>query len=254
MEPIQVLALGTTLVHIGLLLGVYLSDTSPQHNWQNDDAFVSTALDRLLYFKISLTMVIVFENLTCAVYVFFSHPPLSCYSATIAVLCFLVSLAGWTTVACTHMSEPSHHAGTIMFLLGSAGYSAFLLYSARRWKQLYIALWLAVTVCAVAFISLNAAQNYPLAALFEWVAFVLQGTALAIYFYDNPLKERKDWGMHITTQQQSPYQPPQKQRSLFSPRSVASSNYDTEQYEMQERGAEEPLLMAHSTKQQRERK
>lgn len=261
MEPIQLLALGTTLVHIGLLLGVYLSDTNPTHNWQNDDAFVSTALDRLIYFKVSLTMIIVFESLICAVHVFFSHPPLSCYSSVVAILCFLVSLAGWTTVACTHMGEPSHQVGTILFLLGSAGYSAFLLHSARRWKKLYVALWLAVTVCVVVFIALYAAQNYPLAALFEWVAFILQGTALAVYFYDNPLKERKDLGLRIT-QQNQPHTHTKREPSLFSLRPVASSDYSTEQHEedssstSRDGQATEPLLMAHGKqqKQQQQRK
>ena len=260
MEPIQLLALGTTLVHIGLLLGVYLSDTNPTHNWQNDDAFVSTALDRLIYFKVSLTMIVVFESLICAIHVFFSHPPLSCYSSTIAILCFLVSLSGWTTVACTHMGEPSHQAGTLLFLLGSAGYSAFLLHSARRWKKLYLSLWIAVTVCAITFIALNAAHNYPLAALFEWVAFILQGLTLAIYFYDNPLKERRDLGLRITQQNQPPTHT-KRESSLFSLRPIASSEYGAEQYEDntntntitrgREAQAAEPLLMAHS-KQQRQ--
>ena len=105
--------------------------------------------------------------------------------------------------------------------------------------------------CAVAFIALNAAQNYPLAALFEWVAFILQGLALAVYFYDNPLKERKDLGLHIT-QQNQPHTHTKRESSLFSLRPVASSDYSTEQHEEDSgRQAAEPLLMAHG-KQQRQ--
>ena len=199
MEPIQIIALITTVAHVGLLTGVYVADTGQTHHWQNDDAFVSTSLDRLIFFKICLTMIVVFEAHICATYIYFSHPPLPCYHLSIAVVAILVALAGWTTVACTHMGEPAHQAGTVLFLLGSATYSAFLLSGCRRWGRLYALLWTLVAACAVAFVATNLAQNYPVAAFLEWLAFALQGLVLVIYFYDNPLKERRDTNIRLTS-------------------------------------------------------
>jgi hypothetical protein len=116
---------------------------------------------------------------------------LSFSTASLIVICLLSSLGGWTSVASTHIGDPAHQAGTLAFLIGTAGNNAVLISHAARYVWVYILLWIAVVACSVVFLATNYTQQYETSALTEWISFMLQGTSLTLYFFDNPMQPHK---------------------------------------------------------------
>jgi hypothetical protein len=187
MHATQLFAISVSLAHVCLLAGVYLSAGGAQ-----SQMFVSDMLDDQVYFKVLLTLVVVVETITCAAYIYILARPLSFPTASLTVLCLIGSIGGWTSLACTHIGDPIHQAGTIAFLIGTAGNNAVLVSHATRYTWVYILLWIAVLACSVIFLATNYTQQYKTSALTEWISFILQGTSLTIYFFDNPPQQRRE--------------------------------------------------------------
>ena len=186
-SPTWVLAVTVSLLHVALLAGVYLSSGGP-----DSQVFVSTVLDEQIFFKVLLSMVVAFEALVCSVYVYFSAPPASHCALAWFTLFLLTALGGWACVAATRMGEEWHIKGTVIFLAGSAGYYVVLFSTAQSHKWVYVTLWVANLVCALSFLLFHFKQDYKSSAFVEWLTFMIQGTVLVIYFFENPLRGRRD--------------------------------------------------------------
>ena len=186
-DPTQTVATLVSLFHVALLAGVYLSAGGV-----DSQIFVSTVLDEQIFFKVLLSMVVAFEALVCSVYVYFSAPPASSCALVWFSLFLLTALGGWACVAATRMGEDWHIRGTVIFLAGSAGYNVVLFQNAATHNWVYVTLWLGNLACALSFLLFHFQEDYKSSAFVEWLTFMIQGTVLVIYFYENPLRGRRD--------------------------------------------------------------
>ena len=183
MQAAQIIALSVSLAHVALLAGIYISlGGAPSQ------IFVSEVLDTRTFFKGLLTVIVVLEIAIAAAYIFLSRPPLTALPwGLLAGLATLTSLASWITVVCTQMGYPSHFTGTAVFVIASSVYSCFLIARAPRHRYIYACLLAGTLACAAAFVVVHLRQDYGSSSVLEWVTFLLQGTMLAIYYYETPI-------------------------------------------------------------------
>lgn len=184
MDPLQLFSVGIALAHACLLAGVYFSSSV------HTDAFVSTEIHSLLFFRVTLTCLVFLEAILCAAYIFSFHQDSAPRSVTAAA--FVASaVAGWAVLACYPSDRAEHAAGAAVFIAATAAYSLFFITKSARFKSLLYALWAASTATAGAFAGLYAANIHDAAAACEWAAFTLDAITLCLFFAENPPEQDK---------------------------------------------------------------
>jgi hypothetical protein len=178
MEPLQVIAVVIALAHTALLTSVYFSTSMATH------AYVSTEIEGQIFFRTLLTCIVVFEHIVCATYLClfnqFSNARLA-----ISMLSVCAASAGWSLLASHPTENPVHLIGAIIFIASTSIYSLLLILQTRKFKPWFLACGALALGSALAFAGLYFAQNYALAATFEWLAFVLDAVLLGLFFTIN---------------------------------------------------------------------
>jgi hypothetical protein len=179
MDPLQLFSVGIALAHACLLAGVYFSSSV------HTDAFVSTEIHSLLFFRVTLTCLVFLEAILCAAYIFSFHQDSAPRSITAAAF-VATAVAGWAVLACYPTSQAEHAAGAILFIVGSAASALFFITKAAHYRSLLYACWASSIATAGAFGGLYAVQIYDAAAACEWAAFTLDAITLCLFFAGNP--------------------------------------------------------------------
>jgi hypothetical protein len=185
MDALQVFAVGVALGHACLLAGVYFSSSV------YTDAFVSTEIHSLLFFRASLSCIVLLEAVLCAAYIFSFHQESRARSLTAA---FFVAgaVAGWALLACYPTDRAEHAAGAAAFIACTAVYSLFFITKSQKFRQALLAMWALSTATAGAFAGLYLAQAYEAAAASEWAAFTLDAITLCLFFAANPPENQRE--------------------------------------------------------------
>ena len=180
MQPLQATAACTAGIHLALLIYAYIDSESP-----GSGAYVSTHLDSSQFFKVSLTLVVIVEQIAGATYAFVDpRQPETLKPFVFLSLAFATT--GWFLLASFPEHAPEHLAGTAVYITFTSLYSLFFIFAARALKPLLLVLWALFTLSALAFASLHFAALYTEAAPFEWAAFTLYATTLLVFFVANP--------------------------------------------------------------------
>lgn len=184
MDPLQLLAAGVALAHACLLAGVYLSSSI------RTNAFVSTELNSMQYFRAALTAVVTLEATLCACYIY-NYQKQSKPNTTAAFAFVAAALAGWALLSSYQETSAEHLAGAAAFIASTAAYSLFFISKASAYRPALYALWALSVAASLAFAALYAAALYDPAADAEWAAFTLHAITLLLFFAGNPPEQKR---------------------------------------------------------------
>lgn len=178
MEPLQVIAVVIALAHTALLTSVYFSTSMATH------AYVSTEIEGQIFFRTLLTCIVVFEHIVCATYLCLFNQ-FSNARLVLSLLSVCTASAGWSLLASHATENPVHLIGAVIFIASTSVYSLLLILQTRKFKPFFLVCGALALASALAFAGLYFAQNYALAATFEWLAFVLNAILLGLFFTIN---------------------------------------------------------------------
>lgn len=182
MQSTQLLAVGVSLAHACLLAGVYFSSSV------HTNAFVSTELHNLLFFRAALTAVVGTEAAICAAYIY-QYQRASQPNTTAAFAFVAAAVAGWAVLATYQEDTTEHLVGAAVFIVATACYSLFFITKSQHARPFLYTLWALTVATAIAFAALYIAALYDPAADAEWAAFTLNAVTLCLFFSENPAEE-----------------------------------------------------------------
>jgi len=144
MDPLQLFAVGLTLAHISLLAGVYFASAI------TTDAFVSTEIHSLLYFRVGLSVIVVVEA-GLAVYDTYKLHRGDVGNTASASAFIAAAIVGWAILASYPADDAEHAIGAVIFISATAVYSVFFISKSAKWRTPLYALWALSVASAIAF-------------------------------------------------------------------------------------------------------
>lgn len=183
MDALQIFAVGVTLGHACLLAGVYFSSSI------HTDAFVSTEIHSMVFFRVVLSCVVIIEAALCGGYIYNFYHAAPHRLTWLATALILAAVAAWCLVASYPTDRPEHLAGAVCFIVFTAAYALFFISKSARARPALYSLWSLSIADAGAFAAVYFAGLYREAAALEWAAFTLDAITLCLFFAVNPQDE-----------------------------------------------------------------
>ena len=179
MRCLRATAITVTLAHAALLASVFFSSSMAS------GAYVSTEIQSRTYFSVLLTATVLIEASLGAAYAFASNSAPQ-ETKVVTAVCLAAAAGGWAALSSIPESNIFHTAAAGIYVTATSLYTLLFIADAEHAKPYLLIMWTASACTALAFAALHFTDQFEIAAIAEWAAFLAYAITLCAFFSLNP--------------------------------------------------------------------